>query len=88
MTPQWFLKSEITYFRDLEDISFVYLQQNLINTRLYFRYQGFAKLSANDLANKKLKYLANVLNNDPRANFFPHPSHCSFLIPRKTSKNL
>lgn len=65
MTPQWFLKSEITYFRDLEDISFVYLQQNLINTRLYFRYQGLAKLSANDLANKKLKYLANVLNNDP-----------------------
>ena len=65
MTPQWFLKSEITYFRDLEDISFVYLQRNLVNTRLYFRYQGFAKLSANDLANKKLKYLANVLNNDP-----------------------
>ena len=62
MTSQWLLKSEISYFRDLEDISFVYLQRNLNNSRLSFIYQGFAKLSANDLANKKLKYRANVLN--------------------------
>ena len=62
MTSQWLLKSEISYFRDLEDISFVYLQRNLNNSRLSFIYQGFTKLSANDLANKKLKYRANVLN--------------------------